>query len=156
MSQHEREAVVQEALSWIGTPYVLGGRVKGAGADCATLIAEVLIACGLVEREDGGVYSHDWFHHTEQDRYMLRVLRHAVKTMDAIAYPSQAIAPGNIVLTRAARSKIYNHGAIVIRWPMVVHAVQPQVAEIDASRHRMWQFQQIAVFDPFAKAAEAA
>jgi hypothetical protein len=34
------------ARSYIGTPYVLGGRVKGAGVDCATLLAEYLMEIG--------------------------------------------------------------------------------------------------------------
>ena len=155
MTQEEhRAAVVREARSWISTPYVLGARVKGAGIDCASLIAEVLIAGGLADREDLGVYSHDWFHHSENERYMLRLLRHAAKTMEAVAYRSTQILPGNIVLTRAARSKVFNHGGIVTAWPKIVHAVSPAVEEIDASRDEMWTFQTIAVFDPFAKRAE--
>lgn len=145
-----RSALVAEARSWIGTPYRTGARVKGAGCDCATLIAEVLIACGLAEREDLGVYAQDWFHHSETERYMLRVLRHAAKTLDTLAFRSAAIEPGNIVLTRAVRSKVYNHGAIVTAWPRVVHAMAPMVAETDATRHPLWATQPIAVFDPFS------
>lgn len=149
--QDQRQAMVREALSWRGTPYVLGGRVKNAGVDCATLIAEVLIACGLAERDELGVYSHDWFHHSETDRYMLRLLRHANKTMELIAYRSTVILPGNIILTRVADSRVWNHGAIVTAWPKLVHATRPGVQEVDASRHPMWSHQEIAVFDPFAK-----
>ena len=32
---------VQEALTWLGTPYHHQGRVKGVGVDCGTLICEV-------------------------------------------------------------------------------------------------------------------
>lgn len=149
--QEHRAAVVAEARSWIGTPYVLQARVKGAGVDCASLIAEVLIASNLAEREELGVYSHDWFHHSENERYMLRLLRHAAKTMEAVAYRSTEILPGNLVLTRAARSRVFNHGGIVTKWPFLVHAVAPGVEEIDASRHEMWTYQTIAVFDPFSK-----
>lgn len=154
IEQEQRSALVHQARSWIGTPYVLGARVKGAGVDCASLIAEVLIAANLAEREELGVYSHDWFHHSENERYMLRLLRHAAKTMEAVAYRSTRILPGNIVLTRAARSKVFNHGGIVTAWPHIVHAIAPAVEEIDATRHEMWTYQTIAVFDPFAKSAE--
>lgn len=153
----DREQVVGEARSWIGTPYRLGARVKGAGVDCATLIAEVLIACGLAERDELGVYSHDWFHHASEERYMLRLLRHVTHTLDAVAYRSLAIEPGNIVLTKAARSRLYNHGGIVLEaWPKVVHAVSPAVQETDAARDPLWGCRPIAVFDPFRKPEETA
>jgi len=143
--------MVAEVRSWIGTPYVLGARVKGAGVDCATLLAETLIACGLADREDLGVYSHDWFCHAGQtERYALRILRHAAKTMECVAYRSTAIEPGNLVLTRV-NSRIYNHAGIVVAWPRIVHAVSPCVEEADASRHPMWINHQIAVFDPFSR-----
>ncbi len=32
---------VQEALTWLGTPYHHQGRIKGVGVDCGTLICEV-------------------------------------------------------------------------------------------------------------------
>jgi NlpC/P60 family putative phage cell wall peptidase len=150
-SLQTRECLVTEARSWIGTPYRLGGRVKGAGCDCATFLAEVLIACGLAEREELGVYSHDWFHHSGEDRYKLRILRHAVKTMEAVAYRSLAVAPGNLVLTSVAHSKVYNHAGVITAWPRLVHAVAPHVIETDASRDPMWTLRHIVVFDPFAE-----
>jgi cell wall-associated NlpC family hydrolase len=146
-----RQELVAEARSWIGTKYVHGARVKGGGVDCASFIAEVLIAAGLADREDLGVYSHDWFHHSQDEKYMLRLVRHAPLTLEAVAYRSLAVKPGNIVLTKAARSKLYNHGGVITGWPLVVHATLPEVAEVDASRDPMWAFQQIAIFDPFAK-----
>ena len=45
-----RQQVVAEALSWIGTPYIKNGRVKGVGADCATILFCVYRNCGLVPR----------------------------------------------------------------------------------------------------------
>ena len=144
----DRAAIVREARSWIGTPYRLGGRVKGAGCDCATFIAEVLIACNLAEREGLGIYSHDWFAHTSNERYLMGLLRHTTKTVEAVAHRSAAAAPGDIILTRLARSKVYNHGGIVTAWPKVIHAIAPQVEEIDASTHPLWNYRAIAVFRP--------
>ena len=141
-------AIVREARSWIGTPYRLGARVKGGGCDCATFIAEVLIACGLAQRENLGVYSQDWFFHTSSERYLMGLLRHAAKTVEAVAHSSAAALPGDIVLTRLARSKVYNHGAIVTAWPKVIHAIAPQVEEIDASTHPLWAYRTVAVFTP--------
>jgi cell wall-associated NlpC family hydrolase len=146
-----RTAVVLEARSWIGTPYVLGGRVKGAGCDCATLLLEVYRRMGFISSETLRPISADWFEHTTEDQYVFRVLRHAERVATAVADRSSQIEPGNIVLTRVAGSKLFNHGGIVVDWPWLVHASQNGVEEIDASRHPMWMGRLIVVFDPFLK-----
>lgn len=143
--------MVEAARSWIGTPYSLSARVKGAGVDCATLIAECLIEAGFATREDLGVYAADWFQHAADERYMLRLLRHARRTLDTVAYRSTVAQPGDVVLTKAAKSQFFNHGGVVTAWPRIVHAIDPAAAEIDASRHPMWAFQQIAIFRPGAQ-----
>jgi len=146
-----RATIVREALTWRGTPYVIGGRVKGVGCDCATLLYETFRVVGLVPEEDIGIFSGDWFCHTTEEKYMLRILRHAFKTVEAVCYRSLAIEPGNIVMTKAADSKVYNHGGIVIQWPRVLHAMHPAVEVVDASRDSMWAYQGIASFDACAK-----
>lgn len=45
-SAEDRERLTAEALSWIGTPYVADGAVKGAGCSCAFLPWSILRACG--------------------------------------------------------------------------------------------------------------
>jgi cell wall-associated NlpC family hydrolase len=144
--------MVKEARSWVGTPYVLGGRVKKAGCDCASFIAEVLIACGLADREELGVYSHDWFAHTNQEKYMLRLLRHAERTLDTVAFRSVNAHPGDILLTRTHHSRVFNHGAIVTSYPFAVHAIAPSVEEIDVSTHPLWSARQMTIFSPIGSA----
>ena len=122
--------------------------MKGGGCDCATFIAEVLIACGLAERENLGVYSQDWFFHTSNERYLRGLLSLSAETAETVAHRSANTQPGDIVLTRLARSKVYNHGAIVTAWPKVVHAISPRVEEIDASTHPLWAYRTVAVFTP--------
>ena len=149
-----REANVHEAQSWLGTPYHVGARVKGAGVDCATFLFAVYKECGLVPAEEEGVFTSDvqhpdWWAHTSEEKYMFRIIRHAHKVVEAISYATLDAKPGNIVLSRAAGSRVYNHGAVVVRWPMVIHAVDPVVEVVDASTNWMWSFQTVAVFDPF-------
>jgi NlpC/P60 family putative phage cell wall peptidase len=144
-------ALVTEARSWIGTPYRHGARVKGAGCDCATLLAECLIAGGT-DREAIGIYSGDWWMHASDERYMYGLLRNALKMTEAIAYRSTVAQPGDLVLTKVAGSKLYNHGGIVTQWPMIVHAVHPVVEEVDASKHSMWAYRELAIFSPKATA----
>lgn len=147
----ERQAMVEEAMSWCGTPYVLGAAVKGAGTDCGRLLAECLIARGLAEREDLGVYSHDWFCHDSGDRYMMRLLRHAAKTMEGICRGTIDAKPGCMILFKTATSKVYNHGAIITHWPFVIHATADGVKESNATRHYLMAHMQMCIFDPWSK-----
>ena len=110
----QRRAVVAEARSWLGTPYHHMGRVKGAGVDCAMLPAEVYAACGLIPRQEVSFYPMDWNMHRGGERYLAQVLEHAVE----IAEPPQ---PGDLVLWRYGRCLA--HGAIVLEWPRIIHAV---------------------------------
>lgn len=41
--------IAELARDWIGTPFVLGGRLKGVGADCAGLVIGVAREAGLLE-----------------------------------------------------------------------------------------------------------
>lgn len=149
-----RESVVAEARSWIPTPYVPRGMVKHSGCDCATFIACVLVAAGLAEPIEIGVISDDWFQHTSEEKYMRRLLRHASRILEGISYASHKIEPGNIVLARVVGSKVYNHGAIVTRWPMVIQSTHQGICEVNASKDPLWSFTQIAVFDPFRRPVE--
>lgn len=44
----QRQAVVAEAKTWIGTGFHHEARIKGAGVDCAQLLIAVFSACGFV------------------------------------------------------------------------------------------------------------
>jgi NlpC/P60 family putative phage cell wall peptidase len=150
-----REAIVV-AESWLGTPYVKGARVRGAGCDCATLLAEYLIGIGAAGREDLGVYSHDWFCHTSEERYMYALIRHAAKVLETVAAGRPAAQPGDLVLFRVARSRVFNHGGIVTSWPRVIHAAYPRVCAVNATLFPMTSHMEMAIFSPFTTAQEIA
>ena len=145
-----RSEAVALARQWVGTPYVKGARVLGAGCDCATLLAEYLIAIGASQREGLGVYSHDWFCHATEERYMFALMRHAAKTVETVAAGVPDAKPGDLVLFRVAKSRVFNHGAIVTSWPRMIHAVHPRVAEASAVQHPMTSHMQMAIFDPWS------
>lgn len=146
-----RDQIVAEARRWIGTPYHLGAELRGIGCDCATLILGVWRACGIVTDEHLGLYSHDWFHHTSDQRYMLGIMRHATKVAESVCHRAVKAEPGCVVLTKCVGSERFNHGGIVTVWPKVIHAVAEGVEEIDAARHPMWERHQLAIFDPVTK-----
>lgn len=109
-----REAIVAEATAWLGTPYHHRARVKGAGVDCAQILIAVFSAVGLIDDFDPGEYPRDWMLHRDEQRFRDFVEAHA----DQIA--REDLLPGDMVLYQVGRC--FAHGAIVIDWPLVVHA----------------------------------
>ena len=77
MADPRRAAVIAEAQSWLGTPYHHMGRVKGAGADCLTLLAEVFERAGVIPHVEVPFYPPDWNLHRDAERYLEGVTRYA-------------------------------------------------------------------------------
>jgi len=116
MSEGEaRKRIVSIAGSWVGTPYHTGGRVKGrnGGVDCLTVLAEVFTEAGLVPRIEIPFYPHDWHLHRSIERYLDGLLKY---TREIPGPPK----PGDIALWKFGRC--FSHGAIVMSWPLVMHA----------------------------------
>jgi cell wall-associated NlpC family hydrolase len=150
-----RGAVVLEALSWVGTPYMLGAALKGVGVDCAQFVASVYKAVGFMPMDEAvGIFSHDWFIHTKEDKYLLRLLKYTKKIAETKVYRTTNVEPGNVILSKAAHSYVYNHAGIITKWPMIVHAVLPIVEEVNATQNQMWSYQHIVILDPWKKETE--
>lgn len=111
-----RMRVVEEARSWVSTPYHHRARVKGAGVDCAQLVLAVYASVGVIEDFDPGHYPSDWHLHKSDELYLRAVLERAIEI------PSGLLPlPGDLMLMKFGNT--YSHGAIVIKWPLCVHAL---------------------------------
>jgi cell wall-associated NlpC family hydrolase len=109
-----RAEVIAEARSWLGTPYHHAAQVKGAGVDCAMLPAAIYRAAGLIPSVSVEHYPPDWHLHRDVERYL------TVVTCYAAEVPAPT-GPGDFVLFRWGRC--FAHGAIVVDWPAIIHAV---------------------------------
>src|SRR5438132_339596 len=147
-----RSALVAEARSFRGTPYHLGGQLKGVGVDCATFLYLVLLNCGIVPAQELEHVSHDWFAHATEEKYLYRLLRYAGKTAEGLFPPADALKPGCIALSKAAHSRVYNHGGIITEPPKLAHAIYPEVQEVRIDCDPLWRGKEIVVLDPWAKA----
>lgn len=112
MTPAEQAAVVAEALTWLGTPYHHQADVKGAGVDCAMILVRVFHTVGLIPDIDPRPYPPDWHMHRDAERYLGWVQQYA----DEVTTPQ----PGDIVMFQFGRCVA--HGAIVIDWPLAIHA----------------------------------
>ena len=127
----ERAAVVAEARTWIRTPWVHMAAVKGAGVDCAMLLAKVYIAVGLVEDFDPRPYPPDWYLHRSGERFLGTLFDRSHQ----VAKPEV----GDVMMLRIGRC--FSHGAIVTNIdPLtILHSFQPvgHVVEEKTERNKL-------------------
>jgi cell wall-associated NlpC family hydrolase len=122
---YPRAAVLEEARTWLRTPFHHEGRSKGAGVDCAMLLAEVYERAGQIPRVLPEHYPHDWHLHRDEERFLAWLLKFAHQVEEPL--------PGDIAIFRIGRT--WSHGAIVINWPIVIHAwFETTVEYADASK----------------------
>ena len=150
----DRSAAVLVARSFVGTPYVLGGRLKGAGVDCATLLGLYLVEIRVAPPDLWSglkLYSHDWFLHDSNERYLRGLMRFGFLAAEALCRADAQAQPGDLALFRSVGSKVFNHGAVVTQWPRGIHAESNGVREVNLTQHRLTAYKPMEVFDPFAK-----
>jgi cell wall-associated NlpC family hydrolase len=112
-----RKRLVEEAKSWIGTPYHHEARVKGAGVDCGMLLLEVFERVGLAPHVVPMHYGPDFMMNRSEEWYVGLIMVYA----DEIFSPPYF--PGDVIVMKNGR--IFSHGGIVIEWPLIVHASAP-------------------------------
>jgi len=127
MTPDKRIEVVATAMQWQNTPYHHQGNLKGVGVDCVMLMVEIYKACGVIPPQtDPRPYAHDWHTHRNEELYLCGLAEFA----EQVEVPE----PGDIALFKFGRC--VSHGAIVMRWPLVMHAYLEQgaVVQTDVSR----------------------
>lgn len=110
LSMVQRAAVVEEAKTWIGTPYRGWSCLKGCGVDCGQLIYGVYRAVGLVPVVE-----------LPKD-YSLQVAMHRASTeyiglVDQYFrdIPESEALPGDVVVYKLGHA--FAHAALIVSWP---------------------------------------
>lgn len=126
----QRQRVVQEAKSWLRTPFRHGTNRKGVGADCSTFVAEVFRAAGVFETEALPPIPDQWHLNGRKELYIDYLAQYAVEFNYLPGDPAvKPPPPGTILLVK--HRWVYSHGAIVATWPYVIHCHIPAVAETE-------------------------
>jgi cell wall-associated NlpC family hydrolase len=133
-----RNQVVEEAKSFVGTPYHHGQSVKYAGVDCVTLLILVFRTVGLVPADfNPGYYSTDWYLHKSEELYMGGVEKYARRLMNVTE-----AQPGDVALYKIGRC--VSHGGILIGDGLLVHANrkarQVEITELRALEHYLHSY----------------
>jgi len=114
MTKKQQQAVVSEAMTWVGTPYHRGAKIKGVGVDCGQFLIGVFEGAGYLQPGecDPGYYPHEIHLHRAEERYLEWILKFCTKVQNP--------QPGDIAMFRFGQSS--SHSAIVIEWPKVIHS----------------------------------
>jgi cell wall-associated NlpC family hydrolase len=127
-------SAVDEARTWLGTPFHHAARVRGAGVDCGQLLAAV-----YAPQEQGPEYPPGWWQHGDREVLLDQV--------QAYAGEVDAPGPGDIALWKFGRC--WSHAGIVVAWPVVIHALGGlAVTEEDVAANQLFRDRPVRFFTP--------
>lgn len=112
--QDKRQNIVKIAKTWLRTPFVMNGRIKGSGVDCATLLVEVFEEAGLIPHVDAGNFKIDFHLHHSKEYYLEWVTKYCTEI------ELSQVQPGDLLLFKFGR--IVSHSALVIDFPILIQA----------------------------------
>ncbi|MFG1301695.1 NlpC/P60 family protein [Xanthobacter sp. V3C-3] len=112
----DRAAILAEARSWIGTPYLHRASLKGHGADCLGLVRGVWRALVGPEPEPLPPYAPDWAEAGRRET----LADTAHRCLVAIA--PDAAQPGDVLLFRFRAHLPAKHAAILSEGGRMIHA----------------------------------
>lgn len=136
------EAVVAEARSWIGTPYVHQSSVKRAGTDCLGLLRGIWRTLYGDEPESVPPYSLDWAEPQGEERLWEAAMRHLTpKGLDDETL-------GDVLLFRMRAGAVAKHlgvASVVGSAPRFIHAYS-KYGVIESALTPPWRRRVVARF----------
>jgi cell wall-associated NlpC family hydrolase len=111
----QRQGVIAEAMTWLGTAHHNGARIKGVGIDCGQFPLAVYEACGLIPPTTTQRYSPH-FHLSKDEEWYLSFCQQLGKELPEGCDPKE----GDFAIYKVGR--VFSHGAIIIDWPKIIHS----------------------------------
>jgi cell wall-associated NlpC family hydrolase len=124
-----RAAFVNEALSWVGTPFLDCGDVKGpnGAVDCAMLLVRAAVDTGCVAPFDPRPYSPRWHLHRSEELFLGWITGRLGAR--EVAEPRV----GDVILWQFGRC--FSHGAVLVNAAEVCHAYYAAGMALVSQRH---------------------
>jgi cell wall-associated NlpC family hydrolase len=110
----KRAAVIEEARSWIGTPYFWLADKKGVGVDCAMLLVRCFIDTGILPEFDPRPYSPHWHLHQTEEKYLAWLNTYGSEKAEDKA------TPGDVYVWKFGRC--FSHSGLYIGNGEIIHA----------------------------------
>ncbi len=100
MTSEEEKILVNECLSWKGTPWKHGIGLKGFGVDCAYFVKCVFVSIGMYPNDfEIEPYSRDWSLHSEDPR-----IKNCLTTRCTLLQPSEGKKIGDILIFKFGKA----------------------------------------------------
>lgn len=111
-----RECIIRVAESFIGTPFHLNSERLGVGIDCGRFPHAVYSQVGIVVPDLPSHWPRDFMCNAMADSEpYLAIIRQAFNEV-------VSAQPGDLAVFKPLRSRCFSHAAIVVEWPIVIHA----------------------------------
>jgi len=108
-----RQQIIDEARTWLGTPWHHRARVKGAGVDCVMLLCEVYETTGAIPHVEPEYYPIDVMMHRDGE--------HVIAWLERFGSLVEVPQPADVVIFRFGRS--FSHAGIIADTDLnVIHA----------------------------------
>jgi NlpC/P60 family putative phage cell wall peptidase len=120
------ERVIEEARSWIGTPYRHQSSLRGVGCDCLGLVRGVWRDLYGGEPEQLKPYSADWAEAGREDALFFAARRHFVEKSKS------QMAAGDVILFRWRPRHAAKHLGILVSEQAFIHAYEGHAVVISA------------------------
>lgn len=143
-----RADVIEEALSWIGTPYKHQASLKGVGCDCLGLVRGVWRVIVGEEPEPMRPYSAWWAEKTRREQ-MRELADKYLVPIPAAPYRTGAspFRDGALLLIRPHPQGAAKHAAVMIAPDIIVHAYEG-AREVAADQiPRSWREKIVTAYD---------
>jgi cell wall-associated NlpC family hydrolase len=150
--QEQRDAVIVEARSWMGTPFRHGARLKGINADCETFLAEVYALTGVFTARDIPYVPSQWFLNGREELYLQYLSRYATEYEFTPGTGQDDPKPGDIICVK--HRWVHSHGAIVLEWPHVIHCHPPCVMDSDVFSNPIFRGRELKFFNPWGERSQ--
>lgn len=119
----ERNAVLQEIITWANTPYHHGACVKGAGTSCSWFLAGVYNNAIGTNFEVDEHFEQWWASSKNPDGTPIEMYIEGILNRGFIEITKDEALPGDLVISRMGKKTNvpYSHGGIIEAWPTVWH-----------------------------------
>ena len=125
--QDQRQLVLQEAISWCGTPFHENSFVKGVGVDCGRFLCACFAAGGIKvpDPKDISIFPVQWHLHKNDERYLHLITQFTKITNNPL--------PGDIIMFRIGRG--FAHSGILLETSnLMIHSAPPCVSKANINQ----------------------
>ena len=140
----QRTVAVTEARHWLGAMFHMNALLPYQAIDCGRLPWAVYSAVGITVPDLPSHWPKDFmFHRMAAGEPYLALIQQALVEVDAPL-------PGDLAVFKPLRSNCFSHAALVVEWPVVIHACA-HVHRVIEGRADEWPLsgQPVRFFSPF-------